>query len=535
MLESIPEWVESQGKPINGLDLTGLRLPVDAISTYQLIGITTVTPRVRFLSIQAWIIKAFSESKLPNSYDAFSDFATRVETAIIFAILLNNRNLPYLPGVTKALDVIDEGADPIILESLVDQHGYNLYAGTSYNLFLGYAKENGIPGLTQERGIPLAEVFEGLINQTAFFNTLKTQPTLHTVSRQDLKELGQAINLDEIREVERASLLSSLIPLQPAEKWLQREIRRIGAYTLMLELSKRHQKLTKEDDLFEAALEPETTLPKQLHSVLDGYLCYRIRDALAVSHEAILELVCRELGGHKGLIHHDKVIHVVAREVGGDLALRKLGLVSGDESITTVRFLTLAERVESRLLNQQNQRGLVRWQGELDENTLIKTILQNSATSTGLTPVVWLLCRHRVATEDPEALPHLAMLLQAGSARVGLREVVFPQLETWNNTNPPLVDVISWLVQRTVDQHLRIAWSRMFADMNKDVAILLCDGDLWQYRGKNYKGGRMASRISDAIGWLEQLQLLDTSGLTQQGEAVLKRGYEVLTMHGGNA
>lgn len=535
MLATIPEWVETQGKPINGLDLTGLRLPVDAISTYQLIGITTVTQRVRFLSIRAWIIKAFSESGLPNSYEAFADFATRVETAIIFAILLKNRDLPYLPGVTKALEVIDKGSDPIALEKLVDQLGYNLYAGTSYNLFLGYANDDGIPGLTLERGVPLADVFEGLIHQTAFFKTLKAHPTLDAVSRQDLTELGQAIHLEEISEAERASLLSALLPQQPAEKWLEREIRRIGTYTLILELAKRHQRLPEEDDLFETALAPETTLPKQLFSVLDGYLCYRIRDALAVAHEAMLGLVCRELGGFEGSIHHDRVIHAVASDSENDLALRKLGLMTEDETITTVRFLTLAERVESLLLNQKTERGLVRWQGKLDENTLIKTILQNSGASAGLTPVVWLLCRHRVGTEDPEIFPPLEMLLQAGSARVGLREVVFPQLEAWTTTNPLLIEVISWLVQRTVDQHLRIAWSRMFADMNKDVAILLCDGDLWQHRGKNYAGGRMASRIPDAIGWLEQLQLLDTSGLTQKGEEVLARGYEVLTRHGGEA
>lgn len=534
MLEVIPEWVETQGKPINGLDLTGLRLPVDAISTYQLIGITTVTPRVRFLSIRAWIIKAFSESGLPNSYEAFVDFATRVEAAIVFATLLNNRDLPFLPGVTKALEIIDEEPDPIPLEKLVDQPGYRLYAGTSYNLFLGYANDDGIPGLTQERGVPLADVFEGLINQTAFFKAIKANPSLDAVAREDLTQLGQAINLEEISEAERASLLSALLPLQPAEKWFNRETRRIGTYTLMLELAKRHQRRPKEDDLFEAALAPETTLPKPLLSVLDGYLCYRIRDALAVAHEAMLGLVCRELGGHEGSVHHDRVIHAVASDTANDLALRNLGLMTDDESITTVRFLTLAERVESLLLNQQTERGLIRWQGELDENNLIKTILQNSDVSTGLTPVVWLLCRHRVAMEVPETFPHLEMLLQAGSARVGLREVVFPQLETWTATNPLLIDVISWLVQRTVDQHLRIAWSRMFADMNKDVAILLCDGDLWQHRGKNYGGGRMASRISDAIGWIEQLQLLETSGLTQMGEEVLSHGYEVLTRHGGD-
>ena len=160
--------VESQSHPVNGLDLTGLRLPVDAISTYQLIGITTVTPRIRFLSIRAWIIKAFGESGLANTQEAFADFALRVEIAIVFAILLNNRDLPYLPGVTKALTVIAEGIDPIALERLVDQPGYNLYAGTSYNLFLGFAQDNELPGLTTERGVPLAETFEALIKNTRF-------------------------------------------------------------------------------------------------------------------------------------------------------------------------------------------------------------------------------------------------------------------------------------------------------------------------------------------------------------------------------
>ena len=110
----------------------------------------------------------------------------------------------------------------------------------------------------------------------------------------------------------------------------------------------------------------------------------------------------------------------------------------------------------------------------------------------------------------------------------------FRNWKTWTATNPLLVEVVSWLVQRTVDQHLRIAWSRMFSDVNKDVAILLCDGDLWKHRGRNYSGGRMASRISEAIAWLEQLLLLDSSGLTSKGEAVLKHGYDVLTRHGGD-
>ena len=75
---------------------------------------------------------------MPNNYEAYADFATRVETAIIFAVLLNNSDLPYLPGVTKAQEVIGDDSDTLALEKLVEQPAYNLYAGTSYNLLLGY-------------------------------------------------------------------------------------------------------------------------------------------------------------------------------------------------------------------------------------------------------------------------------------------------------------------------------------------------------------------------------------------------------------
>lgn len=532
MPEVVPEWVESQG--INdGLDLTGLRLTVDAISTYQLIGITTVTPRVRFLSIRAWIVKTFSESGLPNSYDSFLDFALRVESAIILSILLNNRNLPYLPGVGKALTAIDDGGDPITLERLVEQPAFNLYAGTSYNLFLGFSQDNGIPGLTQERGVPLAEIFEGLIQGTRFFGNIKSNPLLSSVTRSELTELGQAIRLEQISKNERVSLLEALLPTQPAEKWVGREVRRIGAYSLFLELAKQHQRLPNEEDIFDVALATHNPLPPQLTPVLDGYLCYRVRDALAVTHEAVLGLVCRELGGHEGGVLDKRIIHSVVTDASSSIALRNLGLLTSVETIDTVRFQELAERVSSSLLEKQAARGLVRWNGLVNENIIIKTVLQNSDMAAGLLLVVWLLAQHRVVVEESESFPHVKILMQAGVARFGLREVIFPQLKIWTDENPLLSDVISWLVQRTVDQHLRIAWSRMFADMNKDVAILLSDGSLWQHRGKSYKGGRMASRIPDAIGWLSQLELLDNNGLSDHGQEVLQHGYEVMSRCGG--
>jgi len=535
MSDPAPEWVEGQESPTDGLDLTGLRLPVDSISNYQLIGITTVTPRIRFLSIRAWIVKAFGESGLPKSYDAFAAFALNVETAIIIGILLDNRTLPYLPGIGKALLAIDEGLDPIPLERLVQQPAVNLYAGSSYNLLLGYSQEDSIPGLTEERGIPLATVFEGLISSTAFFRNLKSDPSLKSVAKADLAELGQAIHLEQISDSERTSLLAALLPATPAETWTKRELRRIGAYTLFLELANHHRRLPREDDIFAMALAYERSLPPLLTATLDGYLCYRIRDALAVGHEAVLGLVCGELGRHEGFVPQGEIIHSIVRGTETDAALRNLGLLLDQETIDTVRFNTLVERVDAQLLNRTTARGLVFWQGVLHENVLIKTILQNQDSAAVLLPVIWLLCQKRVAVDDLEEYPHLTMLMHGGGARIGLREVVFPQLSIWEEENSLLADVIAWLVQRTVDQHLRIAWSRMFADMSKDVALLLCDGELWRHRGKSYKGGRMDSRIADAIDWLGQLDLLQSSGLTEEGQKVLIHGYAVLAAQGGVA
>lgn len=535
MSDSAPEWVESQGKPINGLDITGLRLPIDAISTHLLIGITTVTPRIRFLSIRSWIIKAYSESGLPNSYDAFVDFAVRVETAIIYGALLNNRQIQQLPGVTKAIVTIDAGQDPILLERLVDQPGFNLYAGTCYNLLLGYASENKPPGLTDTRGVPLADIFEKLIKQTRFFKILKENPNIASYSRADLQELGLAIDLESIGDAERDCLLATLLPEQPAEKWESREVRRVGAYTFFLELANKLQRIPKEADIFEAALATENFLPEPLKSVLDGYLCYRVRDALAVVHEAVLGLVCRELGGHEGVVHQEKIIHTLVTADGCTTALCNLGLMTTDESLDTLGFKIFADRLSALIKNKVAVRGLVRWDGGLDESALIAKILKNKDMATGLMPVIWLLCRYRVKEESTEVTSYLKLLFQAGTARFGLREIIFPQVDAWFSTNTPLAEVIAWLVQRTVDQHLRIAWARMFADMSKDVAILLVDGNTWQHREKSYQGDQMASRIPDAINWLRQLQLVDVNGLTDKGKEVRKRGYGILSAFGGEA
>ena len=152
----------------------------------------------------------------------------------------------------------------------------------------------------------------------------------------------------------------------------------------------------------------------------------------------------------------------------------------------------------------------------------------------GLLPIAWYLCRKRAGDLNIEQFPHLELLSRNGAARIGLNQVILPELQKWEESDPSLQEVVGWLIKRSVDQHLRIAWSRMFTDMDRDVSVLLTDGNKWMFR-KVFYGGRTDSRIRVAIGWLRQLGLIDKSGATDKGKDALQRGYNALATVGGEA
>ena len=108
-----------------------------------------------------------------------------------------------------------------------------------------------------------------------------------------------------------------------------------------------------------------------------------------------------------------------------------------------------------------------------------------------------------------------------------IEKILYFTVEDWKNKDPLYSQVVGELIGRTVDQHVRIAWSRVATDINRDVSVLSVDGNKWKYK-KNFVGGRTASRLSEATGWLKQLKLLDGDGITTDGKEVLERGYNSL-------
>ena len=75
------------------------------------------------------------------------------------------------------------------------------------------------------------------------------------------------------------------------------------------------------------------------------------------------------------------------------------------------------------------------------------------------------------------------------------------EFKKWKADNPHYHQIVGDLIGRTVDQHVRISWSRMATDITKDVSTLKVDGDSWQFR-KEFYSGRTAARLMKQLDGL---------------------------------
>ncbi|WP_027533740.1 hypothetical protein [Bradyrhizobium sp. WSM3983] len=76
MNQPVPEWVSFDAVKKTGLDLLGLRAPVQQISDELFNGVTTITPKLRYLSVISWILWRYSQAKLPDKKSSFMELAT---------------------------------------------------------------------------------------------------------------------------------------------------------------------------------------------------------------------------------------------------------------------------------------------------------------------------------------------------------------------------------------------------------------------------------------------------------------------------
>lgn len=528
-----PSWVDSGAAVINGLDLLGLRLPVQNIGNSLINGVTTITPLVRYLSFRAWMIHVYVQARMPNRWKSFREFASRAEAAIALGNMMINPAAVNVIGADEARELVNSGTDPLPLKALVKQLAVNVYGNPFEQLGLKNPDKTEVPGLSTERGFPLAQQVHEQLARCRLGRELAKGEPLDYAERDALEEFGSLASVNDIPGAERDLLVSAILPERPSD----REGPRLATYAALLFLADSLGRVPNEKDLFAAPVSPAGALPEELHMVLDGWVKYCVRDLIAAAHEAVLRAVVdvlKDLQPEDGAsVPAGNVIRgLVGRVSEHSEALSELGIIAPGESPLDLSFRQVFERVE-RLTAEglSEHHGLRSWQGRLHEVAALATALSSDRGAAAVLPVAWALAVRRAEVGVSGGVEDFQLLSQQGWARVGLREVIIPSVQTFLREDRPYGRVMADLARRTVEQHLRISWTRMAADPRRDVAVLTSDGERWSYR-KSFRDGRTASRLHQAAGWLRQLGLVDERGLTADGRAALVRSLDTLRREG---
>jgi hypothetical protein len=526
-----PELVASGAQDVNGLDLLGLRAPAEAIANSLLNGVTTVTPNIRYIAFRAWLISRYLQLGGLNSWTAFRVFAAKAEAAIAYATRLVDDRTPGIVGSDRAAPAVNQNGTTLTLKTLTKILAIDIYAQSGEALGIG-ENSGSVPTITPERGVPLAQSFGMLVGAENVLSAISLTDEEQVIERPQLVELGKIITMGRPSTSERQRLIEALVPATPRKNGRESELNRIACYCLLLHLAKVLGREVIESDIFFATSRFSLdSIPEQLHKISDGWVRFAVRDLLVLTHEAALSLVLRELsqggGSEKRRPAEEVVSSIASRDF--DSSLAGLGLkVKADQPISD-----LCKEVIAVLGQTVELRGLRRWTGALSEILLLeKGAWLRNPEGIGLLPVSWIIAGHRLEKGILDSKPEFDFDTQAGFYRIGIGAVVLPEVEDWKNSSKSIRDVTAWLVERSVDQHLRIAWSRLAREPYKDVGLLRSDGEAWVYQ-KTFNAGRATSRLYQAINWLHQLGLADRKGITSAGADLLEAGLTTLSQNGG--
>ena len=531
-----PGWVVLGAEKTEGLDLLGLRSPVQSVGNDLLNGLTSVTPKIRYLSVLAWIARRYAEGRLPAARPNFMQFAAAQEAAMVMANLINDSqngtNTLRLVGVGKARTTLDANPTTLPLEKLVDVIAFAIYASASVQLRLLFEDEHSsVYGLTAERGEPLAAAFGAIVDQTEYGRFLGGHKQIENVPRTFIEELGETLNLDKIPAAEIEILTDAVFPASPTNA---DEHRRLATFALLLWLSARTDAPLGAEHLFEAAQLPPPDIPDVFEATLDGWLDYQILDVLAVAHEAVMGAVLAEIdrqcaGGKPRASASEVIAALLGRTEDHDEALAQVGVLAEGESVRGLSFQVLVERIEQSWAEGETLRnGLRRWRGGLSEQAICRLASGPGVGIVALLPVAWCLARARVP-EEPSPAAQLRRVAGMGRFdRVGIRDVVMPKIQELLAKQASCLEVMAELIDRTVQQHLRIAWQRLSLDPKQDVSVLVADMESWSRRNQ-FNAGQSESRLGVAIGWLRQLGLIEAIGITPRGQALLDRSLLTLS------
>ncbi len=518
-----PEWVEPPDA-YQGLDLLGLRNPVQRIGNHCLDGVTTITPAIRYLSFYCWLLRNYWTQRRPNQWSTFHDFVGNCEFALVMGNKLVHYSITGLLGADAATVLIQSGDRDFAPQPLIQANVAATYASSAAQLHLVLpSPASAVPRLTDGRGKELSLAAGNLLEQTSGGRALASTGPPERIGREELSELGAIFRIDSPAEDERRILGDALVPETPIT---ESESRRSGSYALALHLARENGKPPNRA-AFLAYLASGNEVPPFLRPARVGWRYYLTRDMLAVIHEKALEHIVKALETHEGFALASDVLGGLVDSGVHEEVLDDLGLRPEDTSLESLTVRRVWELVELRTAGSTQEAGCLRWPADLTEEDLIERAGPAGHGALVLLPVSWLLACRRNAPVLEEAGSHTLDVAGAGWGALGLREVVAPTVRRWLDDDVSLIEAMAELTRRTVDQHLRIVWSRRRSDPTRDASALVVDGDLWRYR-KVFWSGRSMSRLEQAFGWVSTLGWWSRDGLSDDGEAAYFRALRAL-------
>ena len=344
----------------------------------------------------------YSQARLPNGWAQFFRFAEAQEAVIVFANRMQSKTILNLIGVTKADELLRDEGQRLPLRRLAQNIAYNIYVTTSRQLHLTHDEGSVIGGLTEGRGLKLAEAFDSQVANSAYDRALRRNSRLANTSRRALKEIADNLFLDKLPRVERDILIDAVLPKQPFDT---RERNRLRHYALLLWLTQKGGEPVAEEDVFEAAMSLPRGLPECLHRVVNDWLEYLIRDVLAVTHESALEAVMRQIdiaAAERGAapLASDIVAALLDETEEHEFVLQELKLLKSGESLAQLSFRKLRERVRAASAEgATTERGLRRWRGSLSEVDLYERALRSGSAAPVFLPLAWCLMAERISTD----------------------------------------------------------------------------------------------------------------------------------------
>ena len=502
-----PEWIEPGDGMGRQIDLTGMRLSAQSSEDLLLDGITTITPRPRYLTFRTWVISRYWHGRQPDRWKTFIEFAARQEAALALGLAANDYRRTTIVGISEARKLIEASKRRVPIKRLTAQTATAIYATSSDSLALSDWTDLGTPKLSTT-GNDLAELVEKNVATTKYARRIARDPNTDEGTVSELIEFAEAFDPDTIAAKERNILIDAMFARtadQPAD------FARRATYGLLLDLSKSKLDLDL-NGFFSSVADRASRFSAWFNDIADAWAQYCVRDLLAAAYESALWSVMEALRNRKlkeTSSDPNDVLADAVNQAENDRLLKMLGF--GLSSKMTVKELraTLKSKCTRDVVERS---GLRRWSRGLTETEIIAATFEMPSAGPAALVVSWCLAAHRIA--DAQQIG-----LDDRHHNVGLRRDILPLLEL--HVTLPVRTLMTTLLYRASMQHLRIAWDRMATDPTRNVSMFSVDEGQWLFF-RAYKFTRMNSRINQAMNWLGSLNLVGKQGTTPSGLQLLK-------------